>query len=155
MKHLVSAIAALCLSGCIASGPLYQDAPPPVAGKALIYVYRVRGLAFGLRQTWFYVDDVEVGELDGQGYTWAYVPAGVHRLKQEWPIDVTFGRTTDLVVNWEAGKTYYYRLETGIGYRKIIWKIARIRPEMAEAELASYHLQPARNSDITTVGTPH
>src|SRR5258706_5781148 len=104
------------------------------------------------RQTWFYLDDAEIAELDNNGYTWVHVPAGPHFLKQEWPLDITFGSKSRLEVNWKSGQTYYYRLDThsffqgypgGIGMQ---WQISEVRPEFAKLEIGKYRYQPAKYS---------
>jgi hypothetical protein len=152
MKYVALPLAALSLFGCVATGPLYKDAPPPPEGKALVYIYREQGVALVGRQTWFYVDDVEVGELDNQGYTWAYVPAGLHTLKQEWPLDITLGRTTDTTIDLQAGQSYYYKLRTAasFGYNTVsaAWEIANISPRIGNFEISQYHYQPAKHPDI-------
>jgi len=156
MKYVALPLAALSLCGCTASGPLYQDAPTPPEGKALVYIYREATKTFSWRQAWFSVDNVEVGELYNQGYMWAYVPAGVHILKQEWPRDITHGRPTDINIVLQAGRTYYFKLRTASSIypsgRGVMmeerWEILDMAPRLGSSEIAQYHYEPAEHPDV-------
>src|SRR5262245_2735110 len=105
MKAIAGLVAALFLAGCAARGAAYQAAPAPAATDALIYIYRASSFVMGGRTAYFYVEDVNVADLDSEGYTWFHVPAGTYALKQRWPIDVS-PRSLEMQQVWKAGETY-------------------------------------------------
>ena len=121
----IGALAALCalLSGCSATGPIYTEAAPPPDQKALIYVYRMPGLAFGAKQAHFYLDGIKAFDLNTSGYSYLYVSAGDHILSQNWeywPLDPpTDGISAPITVR--AGETRYFRFSTSMGGGPLVY----------------------------------
>lgn len=150
MNRLAFVIVALCVFGCVATGELFKEAPPPPEGKALIYIYRGSGIAFSVPSAVFYVDGVKTAELNIGGYTWLYVPVGSHTLRQEWAFGEGSDQTLEISANWEAGKVYYYSFNTDWGhafpYKVVHWALLPVEPEQARPEIAKYHYQPAINA---------
>jgi len=145
------ATAALCVAACSATGPLYEAAAAPTNGQALVYIYRLPNTPFTARRASFWLDDVRVAELNQSGYTRFYAPEGSHTLSQRWPWDVAGGKTTYLGVRWQAGKTYYYNLESSLDFRglgeTVTWRISAIDPLRASREITAYHYQPPLGTD--------
>ena len=129
----------LLLAACSAAGPLYQAAPAPPDGSVLVYLFRPSRFAMGGQAAHFFVDGVEVASLSNGGYTWLHASPGSHLLKQTWlgtrPIEV---RT-----RWEAGQTYFYRLETSAEPFFIEWRLARVPEPQALPEISRCRFQPA------------
>jgi hypothetical protein len=136
------------LSGCAAIGPQYAAAPPPAQDQALVYIYRVNTMALGGRGADFYVDDVHVVDLRRNGYTWFHVKAGPHGLVQTWAADLAW-KTEKIAqaVDWDAGKTYFYRFdvtgEIAYGAMKWNWTLSEVPARQALLEMSDKKLQTA------------
>jgi len=52
-----------------------------------------------------------------------------------WPLE--------LQIRWEAGQTYFYRLETAAEPFRVVWRLAQIREEQVLSEIAECRFQPA------------
>ncbi|MFZ6760339.1 DUF2846 domain-containing protein [Undibacterium sp. Ji50W] len=168
MKRLLAIFVVFLLSACAATGPAYQAAPAPAAGQALVYIYRLNTVYGGGRDTYFYVDGKNIADLSVEGYTAFYVPAGEHKFEQKWPADMPQGKTINLwklwtkedpadsakkpglqegAVNWEAGKTYYYRFSAAPnGRNQYEWILAEITAEQAYPDLKKSKLQKPFNN---------
>jgi Protein of unknown function (DUF2846) len=152
MKSHIAMFAALLLSACAASGPDFSTAPAPIpeSKQSLVYIYRPDTFALGGRDAYFYVDGINISDLSRNGYTWFAAPAGKHVLTQKWPIDISITDKLDLPVNWEPGKTYYYRFTTtattGYPGLTIHWQFGRVTQEVALEEIQTTKLQPAFGS---------
>jgi len=148
-RQLFIVVCVVLLSGCVATGPIYQNAPDPKESDALIYIYRPSSFAGGARDAYFYVNDVNIADISSEGYTWFHVPAGEYVLKQKWPVDVAFGKTIEAKVKWLPKQKYYYRLSTGAsvgaGTVNFRWQITEINSGQAEAEISVCKLQPSFN----------
>ena len=155
MKNIVAFVCAVVLSACVAVGEPYKPAPEPKDTDAVVYIYRF-GSAYSARSAYFYVNNVNVADLDRNGYTWFHVPAGEYRIKQKWPIDVDL-RSIELTETWLPGQKYYYRFDTagsigpgavpasgklGVAV-KIAWQLSRVPAEQAVSEIGTTKLQPA------------
>jgi hypothetical protein len=153
VKTIAAWVCLVVLSACVAVGEPYKAAPEPKDTDALVYIYRFGG-AYSGRSAYFYVNDVNVADLDKSGYTWFHVPAGEYRIKQKWPIDVDL-RSLELTETWLPGKKYYYRFDTAgalapalvsgkLGLAlKIDWQLSRVSAEEAVSEIGTTKLQPA------------
>ncbi|WP_222616381.1 DUF2846 domain-containing protein [Undibacterium umbellatum] len=168
MKRITILLIAILLTACAAKGPAYQAAKAPENGNALVYIYRINTAAFGARDAYFYVDNKNIADLSVEGYTWFHVPAGEHKFEQKWPVDTLAGNPvraklqqiftrkaneenanrmtlSEGYVNWEAGKTYYYRLATALPsvYPTLTmqWLLQEVTPEQALPELKKSKLQ--------------
>lgn len=135
---------AVFLSGCAATGPVYKPVEND-PGKALVYVYRGTGFALGGRSAYFYVDGVNVFDLDQGGYSWVSLPPGPYKLKQSWPVDA-FAKSTELDLDVRAGEIRYFSFQTGIcqgGSREICiqWEFRDQPPEVGRAAIADKRFQ--------------
>jgi hypothetical protein len=130
------------LSACAAVGPIYTPAPAPQGTDALVYIYRMGGLALAARDAHFYVDDVNVTILSREGYAWFHVPAGEYTVKQTWSADVS-PKTIQLKARWLPGRTYFYRLETSPGFGYVEWRLTAVPVDQGMAEIGRCKLQPA------------
>ena len=136
-------LASAILAGCAARGLAYNPAPPPPEANALVYIYRPDAAPFSARDAYFYIDDVNIVDLSRKGYTWFHVPAGRYKLKQKWPFDVTLGmKTVEATVEWEAGATYYYRLQVLSKPFTVEWRLSQVPAPEATLELRDCRLQP-------------
>jgi hypothetical protein len=147
MKRLCTVLLVLFISGCVATGPLYQAAPEPKASDALIYIYRPGSGAMGGRTAYFFVNEVSVADLSNDGYTWFHVPAGEYTLKHTWQTWPVMGSTVQVRTRWLSGNTYFYRLETSGGIGIIQWRLSRVPANEALTEISSCKLQPAFDVD--------
>lgn len=93
----------LSLVGCTATGPTFKtvDSVPP--GEATLYVYREGGLGFGARSAYFYVNDINVFDLDRLGYSWVALPPSRYKIRQSWPVDL-MARSTQFEIDLKAGE---------------------------------------------------
>jgi len=129
------------MAACSATGPVYQAAPAPEEGSVLVYLFRPSRFAMGAQDAHFSVDGVEVASLSTGGYTWLHTPPGRHALKQTWWDP--FSRPLELQIRWEAGQTYFYRIETSAELFRVVWRLAQVREEEALSEIAECRFQPA------------
>lgn len=145
-RRLFLSVLVALLSGCAATGPVYkpvQDADP---GNALVYVFRGAGFAMGGRTAYFYVNDVNVFDLDQGGYSWVSLPPGNYKLKQGWPIDV-MAKPTELDLEARAGETLYFSFQTGTckaGFREICvqWQFRGLPAGEGRSAIADKRFQP-------------
>lgn len=133
------------LSGCAASGPIFKPPEDADPGNALVYIYRGTGVAFGARSAYFYVNDVNVFDLNQGGYSWVSLPPGNYRLKQSWPADI-FAKSIELDLEVHAGETRYFSFETGTcqgGYREIClqWRFQGQSPDTGRLAIADKRFQ--------------
>ncbi|MFZ6642757.1 DUF2846 domain-containing protein [Undibacterium sp. TC4M20W] len=167
ITRILTLIFSILLTACAASGPIYQAAPPPAENHARVYIYRVNTFAAGGRDAYFYVDKKNIADLSVEGYTWFHVPAGEHTFRQKWPADIGTSSVainlwrwsrqgdSDAVnaknlqegyVNWEAGKTYYYRFHTNTyGLLGMQWILQEVTAEQALPEIKKNKLQASFN----------
>jgi hypothetical protein len=144
LRVSATSLAAIILTGCAAMGPKFTQAPAPNTDSALVYIYRNNSLAWGGRDAYFYVDDINIADLSRNGYTFFKVKPGVHKLKQKWPIDLTLGlKKLELSAQWEAGKTYYYEFSTDAMANKIYWTLQLTAESDAIGSIQATRLQPA------------
>jgi len=152
IRKEIAALALAGLTGCAAIGPEYQAAPAPGPDEALVYVYRTNSQALGARDAYLYVDEINIADISRSGYTWFHVPAGRHKLVQKWPIDVSASKRIEMDVDWQAGKTYVYRLTTSMGSilptglglsMTLNWQLYETSLENARPELFQTNYQPA------------
>lgn len=133
------------LSGCAATGSVYKPVENADAGNALVYIYRGTGFALGGRSAYFYVNDVNVFDLDSGGYSWVSLPPGRYKLRQSWPVDL-MARSTEAQIEVRAGEIRYYSFQTGMcqgGYREVCvrWEFNAVAPDSGRAEIPNKRFQ--------------
>jgi hypothetical protein len=156
MPHILKflAISALALlTACAANGPIYKPAATPTDNKALVYIYRP-SISYMLhaRSAYFYVDNRNIVDIDPSGYSYTYLEAGEHKIKQKWPIDLIGFKDVELPISAQPGKTYFYRFTVDGGdgciytYNTMCfsWKIEEVSEQSAMQEISSCHYQPAK-----------
>jgi hypothetical protein len=146
MTRIVAVILVLALAACAASGPLFVEAPPPHAGEARVYVYRVSSLAIGGRDARFFVDGRRVFKLSSNGYSQFTVAPGKHELVQEWPFEVALGKTVRVPFEVQAGETKFFRFDVaaaigGAAHFDLRWTLVEVPPDVARAEIADKNYQ--------------
>jgi len=152
MKRLLFTLFFIALiTSCAASGPLYQDAPKPKENDALIYIYRPSSWTLGMRDAYFYINDVNIVDLSDNGYTWLHVPTGGYTLKLKWPLDVQLlYEVTEINAKWTPGRRYFYRLNTWhsgyVAASSQHWQLSEVEEAKALLEIGSCNLQPAFGS---------
>ncbi len=146
MQMLVSLIA-IVLSGCAATGPVFTPVAPPDPDSAVVYIYRERTFAFGARAAYFYVNDVNVFDLNADGYSWLTLPAGRYKLRQTWALDI-IPKPIEANVELKAGEIRYLSLSTGVcrgGYRLhevcVERELRNQPPQVGRAAIADKHFQ--------------
>ena len=143
MKKFLTVLFALLAAGC-ATGPIYQAAPPPENGKALVYIYRVGGFTFSAADAAFYLNNTRVAVLNNDGYTWLHPPAGKYIFRQEWSHQA--GRIVDMDIELLPGRTYFYRLDASSNIlisAKLTWRLTQVPENQALAEINSSRFQPS------------
>lgn len=135
----------LFLSGCAATGPIYRPADNVNPKNAVIYVYRGTGFAFGARSAYFYINNVNVFDLDQGGYSWVSLPPGRYKLKHSWPVDVV-AKSSELDIQVEAGQNLYFALNTGMCNNLspgvcVKWGVEERTPEIGKTEIADKKFQ--------------
>lgn len=103
------------MGGCVATGPLFSQAPAPEGNKALVYVYRIPSMYIYARTAKIFVDGVQAAELNSGGYSYFYVDPGEHTITEEWQ-DWTFGlapwKPVGFKASVNAGETRYVRFDS-------------------------------------------
>lgn len=150
MRYMAILLCIGVLTGCAATGPIYQDAPEPKETDALVYIFRPNPFfsILGGRDAYFYLNDVNIVDLSSEGYTWFHVPAGEYFLKQKWPYDVTYGRhVVEMKVNWLPHHKYFYRLDStgnvSSTHFNMQWQVIEVNAEQASKEISHCKFQPA------------
>ncbi len=153
MRRLSVLLFCLVLGSCVlpTNGPAFTEAMPR-EDKALVYIYRSATPALGLRNAAFWLDDKKFADLLPTDYTFIYVTAGHHRLKQSWPYwPGDMGTITDditISIDVRAGQTYYVRFSTHssmVSYNatQIEWVLQGVPPRTGRSELPGTHFQPS------------
>jgi hypothetical protein len=147
MKAFVFFISLLLLTGCMATGPAFTEAPPPTGDNAIIYVYRIANFgASGARAT-FYVNDKQVFALRAGGYSYFVVPPGNYVLSQDWyqgypDIHLgAFAKELKVRVSVKSGETHYFRFEANAapsGYHEVLaqWDLHEVSGSVGRLEIA-------------------
>lgn len=140
-KLLISGVLLMItLSGCFASyatGPRFQEVSAPPAGKALLYIYRVDTL---LQMTpTVKIDGVPWVVLHKQGYSYAYIGTGIHRLMLDYGRSTSINMISEFIIN--GGETICVRIYDG-GLHK---RIDSLPMKSALAEISEYrYVEPLR-----------
>lgn len=102
----------LALGGCVvaANAPSFAEAaaPAPEEGMALVYVFRDRAEPTAWGATIFFDDD-RVAMLKEDGFTWAYMAPGTHRIRAEWHW-LSGQEDSFITLNVAPGRTYHLEL---------------------------------------------
>src|SRR5215469_6255181 len=106
MNRVLLVVFAPLIASCAATGPLYQEPPPPPDGYAQVVIYRVSSIASGAHSSPFEIDKQHVADLNIDGYTRFLVRAGGHTLH-------CGGR--DIPLDAQSGATYYFRYKVSPG----------------------------------------
>jgi hypothetical protein len=147
MRHIfiLLGISVLLLTGCAATGPAFAPAQISDPDAATVYIYRKSNFALRARAAYFYVNDVNVFDLNAEGYSWVALPGGKYTLRQGWAVDML---AKSLVLNLEVRprETRYFSFETGVcaaGYREVCveWVLREQRPEVGRREIQEMKFQ--------------
>lgn len=102
----------MVLSGCAASrqAPSFADTKvaPPREGTALVYVFRDRAEPTAWGAT-VHLGESKLATLKEDGFTWAYLAPGEHRVTLKWPL-LSGQRESSFTLNVVANETYYLEL---------------------------------------------
>lgn len=103
-------------TGCAltpSNAPAYTPAPKAPDGYATIYVLR-NNTGTNVSTVKILVAGSPIADLALRTYTWVYVKAGSHNIAAEWPLLLTGQPSTSLNHTFAAGKTYHFRIRTGL-----------------------------------------
>lgn len=151
-RIFVSALIAFVMSGCAANGPAFDARPSSISGAAHVYIYRVDSPAWGGRDAYFYVNDLNVADLSRNGHTQIDVAKGTYVLKQKWPLDITLGmKTLEVPVRWENGANYYYRFVAIADAHSVKWQLTKVDESIALSELKETRYQPPKDAGKSLV----
>ena len=109
MKNYVAVVYILTLlTGCAASGPLFEGVVPPDKGMTTLYVYRPNNIKLGGSYPMTIIDGKEMGYLKNGGYIRADLDPGKHKIQLRKSFNWSTTLTTDL--DMERNKIYYLKL---------------------------------------------
>lgn len=131
------------LTGCAAIGPEFTPAQNSSPDAAIVYIYRKNAFALGARAAYFYIDDVNIFDLNTGNYSWVELPAGNYQLKQKWAFDM-LARPLVVKLNVAPRQKKYFSFNTGIcpdGYRQICWQLQEEPAEKGQIEIQTYKFQ--------------
>jgi hypothetical protein len=136
MKRVVGCLlVALGLTAC-ATGPSFQEAPPPLAGKALLYLMRPTVGGGSFWSTKFSVNDAPIVLLASGGYSWINLDAGTYEISAQYlhseplRIKITVPAGGARYVAMRQGET----VNVGNGQRRDL--LVELAPETARIALA-------------------
>ncbi|MBN2419881.1 MAG: DUF2846 domain-containing protein [Deltaproteobacteria bacterium] len=136
LSVLVLLIMSLFTTGCLTAslGPKFTKAITPESDKAIIYVYRQRGVMTAQEMPGVKVNDVEVVDILPEI---SYFPLSVDPGKYIFTPKL-FGmyKTTEAVVDAEAGNVYFVRLKVAMGHLEF----DHMNRDEAMAYMATCHL---------------
>lgn len=67
------------------------------------------------------MNDVNVFDLNADGYSWVVLPSGTYKLKQKWAADI-MAKPVEINLDVRPGETRYLSFQTGVcggGYRLV------------------------------------
>jgi hypothetical protein len=141
MTRTLLIVALLSLAGCAANKPAFIIAPKPEGNNALVYLYRSNADTNGDVRADFYLDNVNVANLERNEYTWMHIPAGKYVLHQKWAGDSADNQKVSVVM--QAGNVYYYRLATSILNHNVQWFIGSAMPRQMISPLREAKFMPS------------
>jgi hypothetical protein len=147
----------VALTGCTATGPIFQEAASAPEGKGLVYLYRPSSLVLGARSAKFFVSGQKIAELKTNGYTAVYLPEGRHVIQQRWADKeypalmaniVGPTKPVEVPIDVKAGDTHYIRLTTSpgpytYGAVTVAWGIEQVSPAFGSKEITETRYEPA------------
>lgn len=159
---LVVGAVALFAGGCatMAKGPSFAEAKARTKpGHAIVYVFRkyAEPTAWGAT---IHVDDREGATLNQEGFTWAHVTPGKHRIRAVWPVLSSQKDSFIELADAKPGKTYFFELTgisrmdgatfvgTGMAYSfKLGSGFRQLPPEVAEPVVSECRFQKSETQD--------
>jgi hypothetical protein len=144
-KFLFFFFVVLFISGCAATGPLYSIPQNVPEDETIIYVYREDSFVLGGRSAYFYINDVNVFDINKNGYSWLSLPQGVYNLRQGWPIDV-LAKSLQSELNIETKEDIYLKFsthfcESNFDTMCLGWQIEEVEAAIAKEEIKMMHYQ--------------
>jgi hypothetical protein len=141
MKRARTVLLMLALAGS-AGAAGFTEAPPPPAGKALVYIYRAYNYQQGNQGAAIYLDGKQAVNLGTRGCTWLHLPEGMHMLEHRKDVYMAEERT-GAEIRFASGRTYYFRVSVavGAGIKDVRWTIAEQPPGKALEEMARCRYQ--------------
>ncbi|AGU53749.1 hypothetical protein VAPA_2c11950 [Variovorax paradoxus B4] len=110
LRLACTAIAALLLTACGATGPQFTSAEAPTGESSAIYIYRPSKFAAGGFSPLLVIDDKVIGKISSGSYARRNLDAGVHKIELRRPSEA-YGKfkTRSLEVTTKPGSTTYIR----------------------------------------------
>ena len=145
MKHLI-ALLFVALAGCTTFGPAYEPAPPPPAGKALVYLMRTSVSMDGTWATAFSLNDTAVVSLNDKGYSWVHVDGGIYKVAVGNP-----GHSDYLSFQMpvrEGGEYYIEYTQETLAARRVRNIVRAIKRDDAMRKLSRYSYKAAEQATI-------
>ena len=155
----MSLVITVAMPDAARADPTFSGAPPPGAGKALVYIYRVDAWPVVSADAIFSINGTKIGTLRSKQYTWFYITPGNFRMQQKW--DIPQVRTeTSREFTAGSGSTHYFRLAVEGGIRQMAWRFQDVtfRPpleEISKLEFQSPVLGLYRQPDNPAAATEH
>jgi hypothetical protein len=134
-------------TACTTYGPLFQQAPPPPSGKALVYIYRVDTFPPSYEPALFNINNADIAELLPNTYTWIYLREGQYRLQQMFDNPRVGHIPTQQDFYAHAGLAYYFRLNVYTGVRQTAWRLVNATALGPGEEISKCTYQASKNAD--------
>lgn len=108
MRIVLTLIAGLLLSGCIASGPSFQPEAFVPPNKSVVYAYRPMALV-AIGECWrVYVDETQLGCINAGGYFRYELEPGRHTMGKKSAIGGPMHHP--LEIETQGGKSYFVKV---------------------------------------------
>jgi hypothetical protein len=120
------------------------SASAPVADaaeSAVILVYRQKRFAGAILNTSVFVDEIEIADMDNGTFLKVKVTPGEHTIHADEKKDA-------MVLPFEAGKTYYFRMALRAGFWKGHGKLEPVDPATGEKEFGEWRPKLEYAKDI-------
>ena len=146
IKYIFFVCLGMIVSACTAVGPAFKPVERVDAKTTLVYIYREESFALGGRSAYFYINDINVFDLAPGGYSWVTLPSGIYKIKQKWPLDVSW-KSIEITLEVKPGETRFYDFYTGacpVGSQPICieWTLRSIPSDSGKRAILNKKFQP-------------
>lgn len=142
MKKLI-VLLLFALSGCTAIGPEYEKVAEVPENETVVYIYRDGSTPISARRAYFYINNINVFDLNKLGYSWVTLPEGEYELKQKWPFDVSI-RSIKAPFSVSGSGERYLRFSVEMcrgGPMCFRWILEEVSPDIARYEITKTKYQ--------------
>ena len=143
MMHRFIALAVVVfLTGCSATGPVFEARSAAPAGYGIVYVYRPSTFVNGGLAPYVYVDRAQKPKLRNGGYQRYELSAGVHKIATDGNFLEWHPGRAEVSVNLRENDVKYLRLGSDVGFVSLIpaaavttAKLSQVPQSIGEVEI--------------------